>query len=317
MNGNGIGDNTGFLTISSIEIGIGATEAIGLITGGVSTYTVLSQTSTAVDFLQFGGAGYIKSTAAGNIIDIATGNIQTQATSTINTVPHTVFTGSVRAGGFVSTGAIFAAGATLTSTLNMSDNPINIRNDGTTGLAYGSAAPYSVGIDGAYLFGNTQGALGTTSNANDISLAWDAAEVNIYKTLDMEDNFILNVSTITASGELSISANNDILTSAVSTINTVSNTYFSGGVSRRLDGVGVLQPVIQYGQVSSSGSSGAVIVSTPQAYSAVNTYLPFACMADAPAAELYVSTLTEQAFEIGWQNGGGGNQLFNWHTMGT
>ena len=77
-----------------------------------------------------------------------------------------------------------------------------------------------------------------------------------------------------------------------------------------------MQPVIQYGQVSSSGSSGAVIVSTPYAYSAVNSYLPFACMSDAPAAEIYVSTLTEQAFEIGWQNGGGGNQLFNWNTMG-
>jgi hypothetical protein len=206
--------------------------------------------------------------------------------------------------------------AGLYKPLFMNDFPINLRNNSTVGLAYGSVAPYSVGIDGPFLFGFTQGALGTTSNANDISLAWDAAEVNIYKTLDMEDNFILNVSTITASGELSISANNDILTSAVSTINTVQNTYFTGGISKRLDGVGILQPVIQYGQVSSSGGSGTVIVSTPYAYSAVNSYLPFACMADAPAAELYVSTLTEQAFEIGWQNGGGGNQLFNWNTMG-
>jgi hypothetical protein len=40
-------------------------------------------------------------------------------------------------------------------------------------------------------------------------------------------------------------------------------------------------------------------------------------MADAPAAEIYVSTLTRATFEIGWQNGGGGNQLFNWQTMGT
>ena len=119
------------------------------------------------------------------------------------------------------------------------------------------------------------------------------------------------------SGVIDINAAGNIQTAAFSTINTVQNTYFSGSVSRRLDGVGVLQPVIQYGQVSSSGSAGTVIVSTPQAYSAVNTYLPFACMADAPAAEIYVSTLTEQAFEIGWQNGGGGNQLFNWQTLGT
>jgi hypothetical protein len=268
--------------------------------------------------------------------------------------------------------------------LFMNDNYIDLRTTGfvsTTGLAYGSVAPFSVGVDGPFLFGYTQGALGTTSNANDISLAWDTSVVEIYKTLNLNDLSISNLSSITASGELSISATTNIKTSAVSTItvssinvnveaaevvglaagnpvanytsiallstsvfiaqvgdttgvidinaagniqttafstiNTVQNTYFDGGISRRLDGVGVPQPIIQYGQVSSSGSSGTVIVSTPQAYSAINTYLPFACMADAPAAEIYVSTLTEQAFEIGWQNGGGGAQLFNWHTMGT
>jgi len=437
MNGNPITDLTGTL----------------LLTVGSTNYTSYSQTSTSIDLLQAGGAGYVRRNVAGNIIDTAVGNIQTTATSTINTVPHTVFTGGIRvssingasfptAGSTISTfttlttSAFFVSsinGATLISNLTMGLNDIifdggksvscesnqiymagngtdyvsmynggasvqiandqniyltgnassiggvntvnfqntNINmtngdiilnnntitavssisaggelsitantnilttaastintvpntiftgqiftNNGTTGLAWGSAAPYSIGIDGPFLFGFTQGALGTTSNANDISLAWDAAEVNIYKTLDMEDNFILNVSTITASGELSISANNDILTSAVSTINTVQNTYFTGGISKRLDGVGILQPVIQYGQVSSSGGSGTVIVSTPYAYSAVNSYLPFACMADAPAAEIYVSTLTEQAFEIGWQNGGGGNQLFNWNTLG-
>ncbi|MFZ4598699.1 MAG: hypothetical protein ACOYNN_08655 [Terrimicrobiaceae bacterium] len=210
--------------------------------------------------------------------------------------------------------------STATTPLIMDDYYIDLRPTGfasTTGLAYGSVAPFSVGIDGPYLFGYTQGALGTTSNGNDISLAFDTAEINIYKTVDFEDNKILNLSSITASGELSISANTDIKIDAQSTINTVPNSYFTGSISRRLDGVGVVQPVIQYGQVSSSGSSGAVIVSTPQAYTAINTYLPFAVMADAPAAEIYVSTLTEQAFEIGWQNGGGGAQLFNWHTMGT
>ena len=117
-------------------------------------------------------------------------------------------------------------------------------------------------------------------------------------------------------GVIDINAAGNIQTAAVSTINTVQNTYFTGGISKRLDGAGILQPIIQYGQVSSSGSSGSVVVTIPYQYTAVNTYLPFACMADAPAAELYVSTQTNNTFEIGWQNGGGGNQLFNWHTMG-
>jgi hypothetical protein len=270
--------------------------------GGGGNINIQCGNNPAAFSVNITGDTYVSRTLTANL-GMSTTNINL---STINGAAYVP--GGGGGGGWVST---------ATTQLFMNDFPINLRNTSTVGLAYGSAAPYSVGIDGPYLFGNTQGALGTVSPANDISLAWDAAEVNIYKTLDMEDNFILNVSTITASGELSISANNDILTSAVSTINTVPNTYFSGGVSRRLDGVGVLQPVIQYGQVSSSGGSGTVIVSTPQAYTAVNTYLPFACMADAPSAELYVSTLTEQAFEIGWQSGGSGAQLFNWHTMGT
>jgi hypothetical protein len=207
--------------------------------------------------------------------------------------------------------------STATTQLFMNDFPINLRNTSTTGLAYGSVAPYSVGIDGPYLFGNTQGALGTVSPANDISLAWDAAEVNIYKTLDMEDNFILNVSTITASGELSISANNDILTSSVSTINTVQNTYFSGGVSRRLDGQGVLQPVIQYGEFASSGGSGNTTVTLPAAYTAVNTFVAFACMEDRSPARVSVVKTDTSNIEVYWSGAGGGSHTIVWQTLGT
>jgi hypothetical protein len=210
--------------------------------------------------------------------------------------------------------------STATTPLFMDDYYIDLRPSGfagTTGLAYGSVAPFSVGVDGPFLFGYTQGALGTTSNANDISLAWDASVVEIYKTLNLNDLSISNLSSITASGELSITATTDIKTSATSTINTVSETVFTGGISRQLIGDLIPQPILQYGQVSSSGSSGSVVVQMPTRYTAVNTYLPFAVMSDAPAAEIYVSTLTRATFQIGWQNGGGGNQLFNWHTMGT
>jgi len=135
--------------------------------------------------------------------------------------------------------------------------------------------------------------------------------------LNMSDFNITSVSSITAGGELSISPTTNLKITGVSTINTATSSWSSGDVTRFLISTDLPQPIIQYGQVSSSGSSGAITVTIPQRYTAVNTYLPFACMADAPAAELYVSTLTRATFEIGWQNGGGGNQLFNWHTMGT
>jgi hypothetical protein len=134
--------------------------------------------------------------------------------------------------------------------------------------------------------------------------------------LNMSNFNITSVSSITAGGELSISPTTNLKITAVSTINTATSSWSSGDVTRFLISQNLPQPIIQYGQVSSSGSSGAITVTIPQRYTAVNTYLPFACMADAPAAEIYVSTLTRATFEIGWQNGGGGNQLFNWHTMG-
>ena len=238
--------------------------------------------------------------------------------STFTTLQTSSFTVSSINGSAYPPASVSSWVSTATTPLFLSDNYIDLRPTGFSGngLSWGSVAPYSVGIDGPFLFGYTQGGLGTTSNGNDISLAWDTTEVNIYKTVDFEDNKILNLSSISASGELSITATTDIQTTSVSTINTVQNTYFTGGISKRLDGAGILQPIIQFGQVSSSGSSGSVVVTIPYQYTAVNTYLPFACMADAPAAELYVSTQTNNTFEIGWQNGGGGNQLFNWHTMG-
>ena len=125
-----------------------------------------------------------------------------------------------------------------------------------------------------------------------------------------------------AQGNIIDTAGGNIQTQAVSTINTVPETVFTGDVvvssfKQTLIGTAVPQPVIQYGVVSSSGSSGAVVVSMPTRYTTQQSYVPFACMADAPAAQIYVSTNNRGAFTIGWSSGGSGTQIFNWQTMGT
>lgn len=207
--------------------------------------------------------------------------------------------------------------STATTPLFMSDNYIDLRNNGSNGLSWGSVAPYSVGIDGPYLFGYTQGALGTTSNTNDISLAWDTTEVNIYKTVDMEDNQILNLSSISASGELSITALTDIVITAQSTINTVPISYFTGSISKRLSGVGVVQPIIQYGEeTTASGSSGSIQVNLPVAYTASNTYVAFASMEDTSPSEISVVRNSASQIEIYWAQAGGGTHSIAWNTMG-
>jgi hypothetical protein len=135
--------------------------------------------------------------------------------------------------------------------------------------------------------------------------------------LNMSGYNISNLSSITAAGDLSISATTNLKTSAVSTINTVAQTVFTGGVSRTLVSSNVPQPIIQYGYASSIGASGTVTVTIPQRYTTQASYVPFACMVDDPPAQINVSSITRGSFIIGWSSGGSGNQTFAWHTMGT
>ena len=97
MNGNGIGDNTGTLMISTAgTVSVYTNSNILLGVGASPTYTSQVFTSTSVDIYQVGGAGALTTHIAGNLVDIVNGNINTSATSTINTVPETVFTGDVK-----------------------------------------------------------------------------------------------------------------------------------------------------------------------------------------------------------------------------
>jgi len=142
--------------------------------------------------------------------------------------------------------------------------------------------------------------------------------------LDMANYSITNLSSITSAVPvmtLSNTSNIDINAPNISiggSVNVNCNAMSNVGQFKRfMISTDILQPIIQYGQETSSGSSGTVTVTLPQRYTSVTSYVPFACMGDAPAAEIYVTNLTRATFEIGWQNGGGGTQLLNWHTMGT
>jgi hypothetical protein len=135
--------------------------------------------------------------------------------------------------------------------------------------------------------------------------------------LNMSGYNISNLSSITAAGDLSISATTNLKTTAISTINTVTQTIFTGGVSRTLVSSNVPQPIIQYGYASSTGASGTVTVTIPQRYTTQASYVPFACMVDDPPAQINVSSITRGSFIIGWSSAGTGNQTFAWHTMGT
>jgi hypothetical protein len=213
--------------------------------------------------------------------------------------------------------------------LFMNDKYIDLRPDafgGINGLAWGSVAPYSVGVDGPYLFGYTQGALGTTSNSNDISLAWDTNKVEMYKPMDMNGNGIgdgggvLTLSSINVAIAAStsvglvagyVSTGVSILLVSPNQIDLVSPT-----VTRDLVGVGVAQPVVQYGSDTVSGASGSVAVTLGTPYTSVSSYVAFISMMDSTPAETSVTRDSDSQITLSWNSGGGGTHTLAWQTLG-
>jgi hypothetical protein len=217
--------------------------------------------------------------------------------------------------------------STATTPLFLNDNYIDLRNNGSNGLAWGSAAPYSVGVDGPFLFGNTQGALGTTSNANDISLAWDTNKIEMYKKLDMNGNGIgdgsglLTLSSINVgiAGSTSVGLVAGYVSTGVSILLVSPNQIdlISPTVTRDLVGVGVAQPVIQYGSDTVSGASGSVAVSLGTPYTSVSSYVAFISMMDSTPAETSVTRDSDSQITLSWNSGGGGSHTLSWQTLGT
>jgi hypothetical protein len=117
-------------------------------------------------------------------------------------------------------------------------------------------------------------------------------------------------------------AGGNIQTQAVSTINSVPETVFTGDVlvssfTQTLIGNRVPQPVIQTGFVSSTGTSGTITITMPQRYTTQQSYTTFGNMIDSPAAQIFTSSITRGSFILGWSSAGGGTQTFNWMTVGT
>jgi len=117
-------------------------------------------------------------------------------------------------------------------------------------------------------------------------------------------------------------AGGNIQTQAISTINTVPETVFTGDVlvssfKQTLIGTAVPQPVIQTGFVSTSGASGNVTITLPQRYTTQQSYTTFGNMIDSPPAQIFTSSISRGSFILGWSSGGAGNHLFNWMTAGT
>ena len=87
-----------------------------------------------------------------------------------------------------------------------------------------------------------------------------------------------------------------------------------GTFQRKLSGVNIKQPIVQYDVVASSGNNGSIAVSfVPY----TTSYVGFACMEDADPCEISVVRDNLSSMTIYWQQAGSGSHTIAWNTMGT
>lgn len=92
-----------------------------------------------------------------------------------------------------------------------------------------------------------------------------------------------------------------------------------GNYVRTLGNVPVAQPIIQYGQVTStSGASGNVIVNLPASYSSTESYIVLGVMQDTEPARVSVFKNSASQITIYWAQGkSSGTHAISWSAMGT
>jgi hypothetical protein len=182
------------------------------------------------------------------------------------------------------------------------------------------------------------GATQLVSGTGDIELTAGAGrKIDMFSSVDMFNNNISNVSNVTSSTPLSITSggqlslvaplNNDIVVTTAGTGRVVLNTAPSGRVEvnntmrmngdfqRVLDNP-ISQPVFQYGDITSTGSSGNQLVTLTDTYTTTTSYAVQATMEDTNPAQVSVDRLTTSTFRIYWTNAGGGSHTISWLAYG-
>jgi hypothetical protein len=87
-------------------------------------------------------------------------------------------------------------------------------------------------------------------------------------------------------------------------------------VTRVLSGSNVGQPIIQYGQINTTGNNGDQLVFLGVPYATSGSFLAYATQEGPTPAELSTANFSSNSFRIYWQNAGGGAHNINWFVMG-
>jgi len=116
---------------------------------------------------------------------------------------------------------------------------------------------------------------------------------------------------------------NDSITIDAPVINAVGNLDMCnnniknvGTFSRMLSSTAVDQPVLQYGEEATSGSSGSVVVNLAVSYTSGTSYVAFATMEDNSPSQISVVRISATSIEVYWAQAGGGSHTIVWQTVG-
>ena len=205
---------------------------------------------------------------------------------------------------------------------------INIANYNSNGT--GNISIYSASNEVLLATGNGRNiAINSGSNiylnagGSDGLVAVYTSTMNTYTLQDTnitaQRNMTLNSSSNTSINSVidtNITAQKNMTLSASNSGNYI--TLNSGQVNRTLSGASIAQPVIQYGEdTTTSGGSGSVVINLPVAYTAINSYVAFASMEDSSPSEISVVRNSASQITIYWAQAGSGTHSIAWNTMGT
>ena len=281
------------VTIGALRAGPVDTNRIDVLPAGIGV--------NAATYIQMaaGGAG---SFAAGGALSLAGGDyveINTDDLRVINTTSGNQAT-QITCANYLMPSSVAAT------------NPLTIQNIAAGGVV----------IQGVKTFQGLAGSPAVMTNINSIAMTGHLTN----QTLDISGSYIKSSSDIIIDPSQNAfyirpfgagSFTNQVAVTATGNALEVSgDSYLVGAVDRFLGGP-VPQPIIQYGEVAGSGSSGSASVTLSNAYTSSNSYIAHATMEDTNPAQVSVARTANNAFTIYWTSGGGGTHSLCWTTYGT
>jgi hypothetical protein len=311
-------------------VGLSSSAGLGVYGNDVTIGALGSSSNVVIQANNGGGSIVLTPSPTGNVSTtnfVASSNITTSNInlSNINGVPYSPApatwslypaTQNVNLSNFSISNA---NGVSSSSSLTLAGQGIALNSTGANNLTLTTASTGNISLTAG-------GGLLLTSTTGDVELTAGAgSKIDMKSDVNMFNNDLSNVSTISSSTSLILTGQDiDLLSTgtiivtagAGEKIQMVSPIRQTQSVSRTLSGIDVAQPIFQYGDIASTGSTGNQLVTLPSSYTSTGSYSVQATMEDTNPAQLSVDRVSSTQFRIYWAQAGGGAHTISWLAYG-